>query len=162
MTADDADRVPELVPIRYGRMLVSPFTFYRGAGVVAADLAATPVSGFQAQTCGDAHLSNFGFFASAKRALVFDINDFDETLSGPWEWDIKRLAASLAVASRQNGHTAKQSRRAVISAKGRSRRSRPARLGQCARPPHRGVWGSPPGKWSGPDVAPCEPLAYLR
>ena len=117
MTADDAARVPELVPIRYGRMLVSPFTFYRGAaGVMAADLASTPVSGFRAQTCGDAHLSNFGFFASAERALVFDINDFDETLPGPWEWDVKRLAASLAVASRQNGHTAKQSRRAVISA----------------------------------------------
>ncbi|MFI5889925.1 DUF2252 domain-containing protein [Actinoplanes sp. NPDC051513] len=117
MTADDAARVPELVPIRYGRMLVSPFTFYRGAaGVMAADLASTPVSGFRAQTCGDAHLSNFGFFASAERALVFDINDFDETLPGPWEWDVKRLAASLAVASRQNAHTVKQSRRAVISA----------------------------------------------
>jgi uncharacterized protein (DUF2252 family) len=117
MTGDDAARVPELVPIRYGRMLVSPFTFYRGAAsVMAADLASTPVSGFRAQTCGDAHLSNFGFFASAERALVFDINDFDETLPGPWEWDVKRLAASLAVAARQNGFSAKQSRRAVISA----------------------------------------------
>ncbi|BCY08997.1 DUF2252 domain-containing protein [Actinoplanes sp. L3-i22] len=117
MTADDAARVPELVPIRYGRMLVSPFTFYRGAArVMAADLAPTPVSGFRAQTCGDAHLSNFGFFASAERALVFDINDFDETLPGPWEWDVKRLAASVAVASRANGHNAKQSRRAVLSA----------------------------------------------
>ncbi len=117
MTAQDAARVPELVPIRYGRMLVSPFTFYRGAaGVMAADLASTPVSGFRAQTCGDAHLSNFGFFASAERALVFDINDFDETLPGPWEWDVKRLAASLVVAGRANGHSAKQCRRAVISA----------------------------------------------
>jgi uncharacterized protein (DUF2252 family) len=117
MTTDDADRVPELVPIRYGRMLVSPFTFYRGAAaVMAADLASTPVSGFRAQTCGDAHLSNFGFFASAERALVFDINDFDETLPGPWEWDVKRLAASIAVAGRQNGHSAKQNRRAVIAA----------------------------------------------
>ncbi|KUL34508.1 DUF2252 domain-containing protein [Actinoplanes awajinensis] len=117
MTADDAARVPELLPIRYGRMLVSPFTFYRGAAsVMAADLAPTPVSGFRAQTCGDAHLSNFGFFASAERALVFDINDFDETLPGPWEWDVKRLATSIAVASRANGHNAKQSRRAVLSA----------------------------------------------
>ena len=103
----DADRVPELVPIRYGRMLVSPFTFFRGAAaVMAADLARTPVSGLRAQICGDAHLSNFGLFASAERTLVFDINDFDETLPGPWEWDVKRLVASLAVAGRQNGFTA--------------------------------------------------------
>jgi uncharacterized protein (DUF2252 family) len=113
----DAARVPELVPIRYGRMLVSPFTFYRGAAaVMAADLAETPVSGFRTQTCGDAHLSNFGVFASAERTLVFDINDFDETLPGPWEWDVKRLVASLAVAGRNNGFTAKQRRKIATSA----------------------------------------------
>ena len=92
-------RVPELVPVRHGRMLVSPFTFYRGAALpMAADLATTPASGLRVQLCGDAHLSNFGAFASPERNLVFDVNDFDETLPGPFEWDVKRLAASLAVA----------------------------------------------------------------
>src|SRR5690349_22370180 len=99
-------RVPELVPIRYGRMLVSPFTFYRGAAMLMAqDLAATPRSGFNVQCCGDAHLSNFGVFASPERRLVFDLNDFDETLHGPWEWDVKRLAVSMVVAARSNGFT---------------------------------------------------------
>jgi uncharacterized protein (DUF2252 family) len=94
-------RVPELVPIRYGRMLVSPFTFYRGAAaIMAADLADTPTSGLNVQLCGDAHLSNFGIFASPEREMLFDINDFDETLPGPWEWDVKRLTASLCVAGR--------------------------------------------------------------
>jgi uncharacterized protein (DUF2252 family) len=94
-------RVPELVPIRYGRMLVSPFTFYRGAAaIMAADLAQTPSSGLRVQLCGDAHLSNFGIFASPEREMLFDINDFDETLPGPWEWDVKRLSASLCVAGR--------------------------------------------------------------
>jgi uncharacterized protein (DUF2252 family) len=117
LVGQDADRVPELVPIRYGRMLVSPFTFLRGASVVmAADLALTPVSGLRTQICGDAHLSNFGVFASAERVLVFDINDFDETLPGPWEWDVKRLVASVAVAGRQNGFTKKQRRRVASSA----------------------------------------------
>jgi len=89
-------RVPELVPIRWGRMMVSPFTYYRGAALpMASDLAATPVSGLTVQACGDAHLSNFGVFGSAERRLVFDVNDFDETLPGPWEWDVKRLAASM-------------------------------------------------------------------
>ncbi len=97
-------RVPELVPIRYGRMLVSPFTFFRGAALVmASDLSTTPRSGLTAQICGDAHLSNFGVFGSPERQLVFDCNDFDETLPGPWEWDVKRLAASLVVAARQRG-----------------------------------------------------------
>ena len=87
--------MPELVPIRYGRMLLSPFTFYGGAAaVMAADLAQTPVSGLTVQLCGDAHLSNFGTFGSPERQLVFDINDFDEPYPGPWEWDVKRLAAS--------------------------------------------------------------------
>src|SRR4051812_7540202 len=97
-------RVPELVPVRHGRMLVSPFTYYRGAAaMMAADLAATPTSGITVQLCGDAHLSNFGVFASPERKLLFDINDFDETYPGPWEWDVKRLTASLVVAARANG-----------------------------------------------------------
>jgi len=99
-------RVPELVPVRYGRMLASPFAFYRGAAyLMAADLASTPRSGISVQVCGDAHVSNFGLFGSPERELLFDINDFDETLPGPWEWDVKRLAASLAVAGRNNGFT---------------------------------------------------------
>jgi uncharacterized protein (DUF2252 family) len=109
-------RVPELVPIRYGRMSLSPFAFLRGsAGVMASDLSKTPVSGIQVQICGDAHLSNFGFFATPERDLAFDVNDFDETLPGPWEWDIKRLAASIVVAGRQNGYTAQENRQSVIS-----------------------------------------------
>ena len=111
------ERVPELVPIRYGRMLASPFTFYRGAALImAADLAGTPRSGFQAQCCGDAHLSNFGLFASPERRLLFDINDFDETLPGPWEWDVKRLACSLLIAARNNGLTVKDQERVVLAA----------------------------------------------
>ena len=97
-------RVPELVPIRHGRMLVSPFSFYRGAALMmAADLDTTPTPGLRTQLCGDAHLSNFGAYASPERQLVFDINDFDETLPGPFEWDVKRLAASFVVAGRDNG-----------------------------------------------------------
>jgi uncharacterized protein (DUF2252 family) len=110
-------RVPGLVPVRYGRMLVSPFTYYRGAALpMAADLAATPVSGITVQACGDAHLSNFGIFGTPERNLVFDINDFDETLPGPWEWDVKRLAASLEIAGRDNGFTAKQRKAVVLAA----------------------------------------------
>ena len=98
-------RVPELVPIRYGRMLVSPFTFFRGAALVmASDLSRTPHCGLTAQLCGDAHLSNFGIFGTPERQLVFDCNDFDETNPGPWEWDVKRLAASVVVAGRHKGH----------------------------------------------------------
>ncbi len=108
-------RVPELVPIRYGRMLVSPFTFYRGAAMImASDLANTPDSGLTVQCCGDAHLSNFGVFASPERRLVFDLNDFDETLPGPWEWDVKRLAVSMLIAARDNGFSAKDQDRAVL------------------------------------------------
>ena len=110
-------RVPELVPVRHGRMLVSAFTFYRGAALpMAADLAATPGSGLRVQLCGDAHLSNFGAFASPERRLVFDVNDFDETLPGPFEWDVKRLAASLAVAGRDNGFPAKARRKIALAA----------------------------------------------
>jgi uncharacterized protein (DUF2252 family) len=102
-------RVQELVPIRYGRMLVSPFTFYRGAALImASDLSTTQSSGLNVQACGDAHLSNFGVFASAERSLVFDLNDFDETLPGPWEWDLKRLVTSLAIAGRDRGFSDKE------------------------------------------------------
>src|ERR1700722_4394324 len=116
------NRVQELVPIRYGRMLVSPFTFFRGAALImASDLSTTPTSGLTSQICGDAHLSNFGVFASPERQLVFDCNDFDETLPGPWEWDVKRLAASVVVAGRDKGH-AKSVRTAAIVELGRSYR----------------------------------------
>ena len=109
LEAQAKTRTQDLVPIRYGRMLASPFAFYRGAAaVMASDLQHTPVSGIRVQACGDAHLSNFGIFASPERAEVFDINDFDETLPGPWEWDVKRLAASLAIAGRGNGFTREQ------------------------------------------------------
>ena len=110
-------RVPELVPVRHGRMLVSAFTFYRGAALpMAADLATTPTSGLRVQLCGDAHLSNFGAFASPERRLVFDVNDFDETLPGPFEWDVKRLAASLSVAGRDNEFPAKARRKIALAA----------------------------------------------
>ena len=110
-----ATRVPELVPVRYGRMMVSPFTYYRGAALpMASDLSTTPVTGLAVQACGDAHLSNFGVFGSAERRLVFDVNDFDETTPGPWEWDVKRLAASLEVAARENGFPGKK-RRAIVA-----------------------------------------------
>ena len=130
-------RVPELVPIRHGRMLVSPFTFFRGAALpMAADLATTPVSGLRVQLCGDAHLSNFGAFASPERNLVFDVNDFDETLPGPFEWDVKRLAASLAVAGRDNGYPAKARRRIVLAAAEGYRTA----MRQFAEQPFLAVW----------------------
>ncbi len=111
-----ASRLPELVPVRYGRMLVSPFSYLRGAALpMASDLAATPATGLVVQLCEDAHVSNFGMFGTAERRLVFDVNDFDETLPGPWEWDIKRLAASLDVAGRDNGFSSKQRRKIVTS-----------------------------------------------
>jgi uncharacterized protein (DUF2252 family) len=117
-------RVPELVPVRWGRMMVSAFTYYRGAALpMASDLASTPVSGLAVQACGDAHLSNFGLFGSAERRLVFDVNDFDETLPGPWEWDVKRLAASLEVAGRDNGFPAKSRREAVLATVSRYRQA---------------------------------------
>jgi uncharacterized protein (DUF2252 family) len=116
-------RVPELVPIRYGRMLASPFAFYRGAAyVMASDLASTPTSGISVQLCGDAHLTNFGGFAAPDRRLVFDINDFDETLPGPWEWDVKRLVASLAVAARHVGCSTKPRGR-IVTASARAYRT---------------------------------------
>ena len=117
-------RVPDLVPIRHGRMLASPFTFYRGAALImAADLAATPVTGVTVQLCGDAHLSNFGLFGTPERQMLFDINDFDETLPGPWEWDVKRLAASFEIMGRDRGFS-RADRRAVVMAGVREYRSR--------------------------------------
>ena len=119
LRSQEAVRVSELVPIRYGRMLVSPFTFYRGAAIVmASDLASTPRSGLKVQACGDAHVSNFGLFGSPERALIFDINDFDETLPGPWEWDVKRLMASLAVAGRNNGFSTREREGVALAAAG--------------------------------------------
>ena len=117
LEAQAANRLPELVPVRYGRMLVSPFTFYRGAAaIMASDLAATPDSGLRVQACGDAHLANFGAFGSPERSLVFDINDFDETAPGPWEWDVKRLVTSLEIAGVANGHTATERRGILLAA----------------------------------------------
>jgi uncharacterized protein (DUF2252 family) len=110
------NRIPSLVPLRYGRMMVSPGTFYRGAALImASDLAASPISGINVQLCGDAHLSNFGLFGSPERQLMFDINDFDETLPGPWEWDVKRLAASFDVAGRDLGFAAADRRSIVLA-----------------------------------------------
>jgi len=109
-------REPDLVPVRHGRMMVSPFTFYRGAAkIMATDLAATPVAGLGAQLCGDAHLSNFGAFASPERRLLFDLNDFDETLPGPFEYDVKRMAASFTIAARNNGFTKADARAATMA-----------------------------------------------
>jgi uncharacterized protein (DUF2252 family) len=112
-------RVAELVPIRYGRMSESTFAFFRGAALImASDLAPTPRSGFQAQLCGDAHLSNFGVFGTPERRLAFDVNDFDETSIGPWEWDVKRLAASIAVAGRDRGFSTKERATSILAAVG--------------------------------------------
>ena len=125
-------RIPELVPIRHGRMLISPFTFYRGAALImAADLATTPESGVTVQLCGDAHLSNFGLFGTPERRMLFDITDFDETLPGPWEWDVKRLAASIEILGRARGFAASD-RRAIVMAGVREYRT------ECATPPE---WG---------------------
>src|SRR6266536_983929 len=109
-------REPDLVPVRHGRMMVSPFTFYRGAAkIMAADLADTPTAGLNAQLCGDAHLSNFGVFASPERRLLFDANDFDETLPGPFEYDVKRMAASFTIAARNNGFAKADTRAATLA-----------------------------------------------
>jgi uncharacterized protein (DUF2252 family) len=130
-----ASRVPELIPIRHGRMLASPFTFYRGSALImAADLAATPVTGITVQLCGDAHLSNFGLFGSPERRLLFDINDFDETLPGPWEWDVKRLAASFEIMGRDRGFSPADRRAVVMAGVGeyRKRMRRAAGMGSLA------------------------------
>jgi uncharacterized protein (DUF2252 family) len=130
-------RVAELVPIRYGRMLVSPFTFYRGAALImASDLAATPRSGITTQVCGDAHLMNFGAFASPERRLEFGINDFDETCPGPWEWDVKRLAASFVIAGRDRGFSTKERARVLLAMLGEYRSS----MQRFAALPNLAVW----------------------
>src|SRR5215204_733654 len=114
LEAQASGRIQELLPIRYARMMASPFAFMRGSAILMAnDLASTPNSGIQAQLCGDAHLLNFGAYASPERALLFDLNDFDETMAGPWEWDVKRLAASFVVAGRDNGFGASDCRQAA-------------------------------------------------
>jgi uncharacterized protein (DUF2252 family) len=119
LAEQDLTRVPELVPVRYGRMLASAFTFYRGAAaIMAADLAAGPDSGLRVQLCGDAHLSNFGVFQAPDRRLVFDINDFDETLPGPFEWDVKRLCASVMIGARDRGFSAAEGEAAVLAGAG--------------------------------------------
>ncbi len=130
LIGQSAGREADLIPIRYGRMLASPFSYFRGAALpMAKDLAATPVTGLAVQVCGDAHVGNFGLFGTAERRLVFDINDFDETLPGPWEWDVKRLAASLEIAARDNGIKPRQRT-------DRARRGRPvpARDGEVRQP----------------------------
>ena len=113
----DADRIPGLISVRYERMSASPFTFFRGTAIIQArDLANSPVSGITVQACGDCHLMNFGGYASPERSLVFDINDFDETFPGPWEWDIKRLSASLVLAARDRGFSKQIAKNAVLAA----------------------------------------------
>jgi uncharacterized protein (DUF2252 family) len=130
-------RLPELVPVRYGRMLISPFAYFRGSAVaMASDLAGTPVTGFTVQACGDAHLGNFGVFRCPQGGLVFDISDFDETLASPWEWDVKRLAASLEIAARDNGFTGRQRRAIVTAAVARYREA----MRQFADQNNLGVW----------------------
>ncbi|MFE6157916.1 DUF2252 domain-containing protein [Streptomyces sp. NPDC056486] len=134
-----ADRLPELVPIRYGRMLESPFRFFRGAAaIMATDLADTPASGLRAQLCGDAHMLNFRLLASPERHLMFDVNDFDETLPGPWEWDVKRLVVSLVIAGRDNGFSTSERAR-VVRATVRSYRES---MGKFARMRTIDVWYS--------------------
>jgi uncharacterized protein (DUF2252 family) len=137
LAAQAATRVPELVPVRWGRMASSPFSYYRGAALpMASDLADTPMSGLPVQACGDAHLSNFGVFGSAERRLVFDVNDFDETLPGPWEWDVKRLAASMEVAARENGFAGKERRQIVTATVARYRQA----MRDFAQMPDLDVW----------------------
>jgi uncharacterized protein (DUF2252 family) len=129
--------VPELVPIRYGRMLTSPFAFYRGgAAIMAGDLAAAPHSGLIVQCCGDAHLANFGLFASPERNLVFDLNDFDETLPAPFEWDVKRLAASVLIAARENGHRPGEQEQAALATAAAYRKT----MARFAEMDHLSVW----------------------
>src|ERR671913_512053 len=143
LEAQDRDRIPDLIPIRYSRMMASPFAFLRGAAIVMAyDLASTPKTGIQAQLCGDAHLLNFGAYASPERALLFDLNDFDETLPGPWEWDIKRLAASFVVAGRDNGFDAAACREAAQASVASYRQ----RMGQFSEMGELEVWYSRVGE----------------
>ena len=137
LESQGAARVPDLVPVRYGRMMETPFTYYRGAALpMASDLARTPATGIIVQACGDAHLSNFGLFGSPERKLLFDVNDFDETLPAPWEWDVKRLAASLEVAARENGFSGKDRRKIVLASAARYRQV----MRQLSGEGNLGVW----------------------
>ena len=133
----DRTREPDLVPVRHGRMMVSPFTFYRGAAkIMAVDLKDTPVAGLGTQLCGDAHLSNFGMFASPERRLVFDLNDFDETLPGPFEYDVKRMAASFLIAGRNNGFTKADARAAAMASVAAYREA----MAEFAQMPTMDIW----------------------
>ncbi|HEY1001310.1 MAG TPA: DUF2252 family protein, partial [Streptosporangiaceae bacterium] len=133
----DRTREPDLVPVRHGRMMVSPFTFYRGAAkIMAVDLKDTPAVGLGVQLCGDAHLSNFGMFASPERRLVFDLNDFDETLPGPFEYDVKRMAASFLIAGRNNGFAKADARAAAMASVAAYREA----MADFARMPTMDVW----------------------
>ncbi len=137
LAEQDARREPDLVPVRHGRMLVSPFTFYRGAArVMAADLKDTPRAGLTVQLCGDAHLSNFGVFASPERVLLFDVNDFDETLPGPFEFDVKRMAASFTIAARNNGFGKADTRSSTLAAVNAYRRA----MAEFAQIPVMAIW----------------------
>ena len=137
-------REPDLVPVRHGRMMVSPFTFYRGAAkIMAADLEGTPTAGLVVQLCGDAHLSNFGVFASPERKLLFDLNDFDETLPGPFEYDVKRMAASFTIAARNNGFSTADARASTLASvvayrEAMAEFAADANDGHLVRPPVRG------------------------
>ena len=153
------DRVAELIPIRYGRMLVSPFTFFRGAAtIMAADLAPTPVSGVTVQLCGDAHLSNFGLFGTPERRMLFDINDFDETLPGPWEWDVKRLAASFEILGRDRGFSPAD-RRAIVMAGVREYRDRMRHAAGIGSP---GCLVRPAGSGHAADAGPQQEVSVKR
>jgi Uncharacterized protein conserved in bacteria (DUF2252) len=133
LEAQDATREPDLVPVRHGRMMVSPFTFYRGAAkIMAADLEHTPRAGLPVQLCGDAHLSNFGVFASPERNLLFDMNDFDETLPGPFEYEVKRMAASFTIAARNNGFSKADAHDATLASVS-AYRTTMAEFAECAR-----------------------------
>ena len=137
LEAQNLTREPDLVPVRHGRMMVSPFTFYRGAAkIMAADLKDTPVAGLDAQLCGDAHLSNFGLFASPERRLLFDLNDFDETLPGPFEYDLKRMAASFTIAARNNGFSKADARAATQASVTAYREA----MADFAQMPTMGIW----------------------
>src|SRR5689334_21881783 len=130
LEASNQGRLPELIPVRYGRMIPSPFVYFRGAAaIMAADLAHTPATGIRVQACGDAHLMNFGAFATPERRVIFDIHDFDETLPAPWEWDVKRLAASFLIASRSNGFSKANARHMALCCV-RSYRERMAEFAQ--------------------------------
>ena len=159
LQAADADRLPELVPIRYGRMLESPFAFYRGsAGVMAADLAVTPTTGLRVQACGDCHLANFGGFATPERNILFDINDFDETLPAPWEWDVKRLAASFVLAARSLGLSDGKGRDAAETCVGSYRK----RLGMFAGMHPLDVWYARVTAQDMVDMVPVSEQARVR